>query len=136
MCIINLIIVSVRKANQINSLSLSRSHSSMLMLPLFAILQWIAEPNPFLYPFFPTPQISSFWGTSTAITSSGTQKVLPTLTRRKYLIGSSLLTSSSSSSMNLTYLLFSIAPLTVTPLLTSPLLSHLLILRGASGPGF
>ena len=39
----------------------------------------------------------SFWGTSIAITLSGTQKVLPTLVGRTYLIGSSLLTSSSWS---------------------------------------
>ena len=32
----------------------------------------------FFPPFFPPPKISSFWGTSIAIISSGTQEVLPT----------------------------------------------------------
>ena len=92
----------------------------MFALPLFALFRWMAEPTPFLPPFFPPPEISSQWGTSIAITLSGTQEVLPTPAGRKYLIGSSLLTSSHS--MTLTYLLFSIAPLAVAPLLTFPLL--------------
>ena len=54
---------------------------------------------------------------------SGTQKVLPNPVGRKYSTGSSLLTSSPS--MTLTYLLFSIDPLAVAPLLTSPLLPPL-----------
>ena len=62
------------------------------------------------------PEISLFWGPSIAITPSRT----PTPVGRKYWIGSSLLTSSSS--MILTYLLFSIAPITITPPLTYPLL--------------
>ena len=49
----------------------------MFMLPLFALLCQITEPIPFLPPFFP-PEIFSFCRTSTAITLSGTQKVLPT----------------------------------------------------------
>ena len=52
-------------------------HISMFMFPLFALLQRIAEPTPFLPPSFPPPEISSFWVTSIAITPSGTQKVLP-----------------------------------------------------------
>ena len=68
----------------------------------------MAEPTPFLPPFFLPPEISSFWSTSIAITLSGTQKVLSTAVGRKYSTRSSLLTSSSS--MTLTYLLFSIAP--------------------------
>ena len=40
----------------------------------------MAEPIPFLLPFFP-PEIYSFWGTSIAITPSGTQEALPTLQR-------------------------------------------------------
>ena len=40
--------------------------------------QRMAEPTPFLPPFFPLPEISSFWETSIAITPSGTQEVLPT----------------------------------------------------------
>ena len=63
----------------------------MFMLPLFALLR-LAEPTPFLSSFFPPPQISSFWGTSIAITPFGTQKILPALAGRKYSIGSSLLT--------------------------------------------
>ena len=31
--------------------------------------------NPFLPPFFPSPEISSFWGTSIAITPSGTRGI-------------------------------------------------------------
>ena len=88
--------------------------------PLFAPPQRMAEPIPSLPLFFPPPEISSFWGTSIAFTPSGTQEVLPTPAGRKYLTGSSLLTSSPS--MTLTHPLFSIAPLAVAPLLTSPLL--------------
>ena len=84
----------------------------------------MAEPIPFLPQFFPPPEISSFWGTSTAITPFGTQEVLPTPVGRKYSTGSSLLTSSPS--MTLTHPLFSIAPLAVAPFLTSPLLLLLL----------
>ena len=84
----------------------------------------MAEPIPFLPPFFPPPEISSFWGTSIAITPFGTQEVLLTPAGRKYSTGSSLLTSSHS--MTLTHPLFSIAPLAVSPLLTSPLLPLLL----------
>ena len=92
--------------------------------PLFAPPQRMAEPILFLPPFFPPPEISSFLGTSIAITPSGTQEVLPTPAGRKYLTGSSLLISSPS--MTLTHPPFSIAPLAVAPLLTSPLLSRLL----------
>ena len=62
--------------------------------PLFVPLQRMAEPNPFLSQFYSPPEISSFWGTSTAITPSGTQEVLPTPAGRKHSTGSSLLTSS------------------------------------------
>ena len=100
-------------------------HFSMCMLPLFALLRRMAEPISFITPFFSPPEISSFWGTSITTTPSGTQKVLPTLTGRKYLTGSFLL--NSSPSMILTHPPFSIAPLVVTPLLTSPLLPPLLL---------
>ena len=96
----------------------------MFVLPLFVLLRWIAELTPFLPRFSPPPEISLFWETSTAITPSGTQRVLPTPVGRKYLMGSSSLTSYPS--MTLTYLLFSIAPLAVAPLLKSPLLYFLL----------
>ena len=87
----------------------------------------MAEPTPFLPPLFPPPKIFSFWGTSTAITPFRIQEVLPTPKRRKYLTGSSLLTSSPL--MTLTHPPFSIAPLAVAPLLTFPLLPlHLLFL--------
>ena len=46
--------------------------------PPFAPPQQMAEPIPSLPPFFPPPEISSFWGTSIAITPYGTQEVLPT----------------------------------------------------------
>ena len=74
--------------------------------------------------FLPPPEIFSFWGTSTAITPSGTQEVLPTPTGRKYSTGSSLLTSSPS--MTLTHPPLYITPLAVAPPLTSPLLPPLL----------
>ena len=86
---------------------------------LFAPSQRMAEPIPFLPPFFPFPEISLFWGTSIAITPSGTQKVLSIPAGRMYSTGSSLLTSSPS--MILTHPPFSIAPLAVAPLLTFPL---------------
>ena len=84
----------------------------------------MAEPTPFLSPFFPPPKISSFWGTSIAITLSGTQKVLLTPAGRKYSTGLSPLTSSPS--MTLTHPPFSIAPPAVAFLLTSPSLLPLL----------
>ena len=40
----------------------------MCMPSLFAPLQRIVEQTPFLPPFFPPPEISSFWGTSIAVT--------------------------------------------------------------------
>ena len=49
----------------------------------------MTEPTRFLPPFFPPPEISSFWGTSTAIAPSGTQEVLLNPVGRKYLTGSS-----------------------------------------------
>ena len=91
---------------------------------LFTPPQRMAEPTPFLPPFFSPPEISSFWGTSIAISPSGTQDVLLTPVGKKYLTGSSLLTSSPS--MTLTYAPFFIAPLAVACLLTSPLISLLL----------
>ena len=57
--------------------------------PLFALLRRMAELTPFLSSFFPPPKISSIWGISIAIASSGTQEVLPTPVGRKYLTGSS-----------------------------------------------
>ena len=92
--------------------------------PLFAAAHRMADPIPSLPPFFPPPEISSFWGTSIAITPFGTQESLPTPAGRKYLTRSSPL--NSSPSMTLTHPPFSIAPLAVTPLLTSPLLPLLL----------
>ena len=118
------------------SISLNNSSSLSFLnvyAPLFAPPQRMAEPTPFLPPFFPSPEISSFRGTSIAITPSGTQEVLPTPAGRKYSTGSSLLTSSPS--MTLTHPLYSIAPLAVAPLLTSPLL-HLLLPFVAPGRCF
>ena len=85
----------------------------------------MAEPTPFLPPSFPPPEISSFLGTSNAIITSGTQEVPPTSVGKKYLTGSSPLTSSPS--MTLTHPPFSIAPLAVALPLTSPLLHPLLL---------
>ena len=92
--------------------------------PLFAPPQRMAEPIPSLSQFFPPPEISSFWGTSIAITCFGTQEVLPTPAGRRYSTGSSPLTSYPS--MTLTHPPFFITPLAVAPLLTSPLLLPLL----------
>ena len=91
--------------------------------PLFVPLQRMAEPIPSLPPSFPPPEISSFWGTSIAITLFGTQEVLPTPVGRKYSTGSFSLTSSPS--MILTHPPFSIALLAVALPLTSPLLPPL-----------
>ena len=105
------------------NISLNNSSSlSFLKLyaPLFALLRRMAEPTPFLPPFFPPPQISSFWGTSTAITPSGTPEVLPTPTERKHLTGLSLLTSFPS--INPTHPPVYIAPLAVAPSLKFSLL--------------
>ena len=68
--------------------------------PLFAPPQRMAEPIPSLPPFFPPPEIFSFWGTSIAITPSGTQEVLPTPAGRQYSTGSFLLTSSPLNDPN------------------------------------
>ena len=92
--------------------------------PLFAPPRRMADLTPFLPPFFPPPEISSFWGTSIAITRPGAQKLLLTPVGRKYSTGLFLLTSSPS--MTLTHPPFSIAPLAVASSLTSPLLPPLL----------
>ena len=68
----------------------------MYTLHPFPLLQRMAEPTLFLPPFFPLPEISSFWVTSIAITLSWTQEGLPTPVWRKYLTGLSLLTFSAS----------------------------------------
>ena len=98
------------------NISLNNSFSLFLNVyaPLFALSQRMEELTPFLPPFFPPPEISSFWGISIAITRSGTQEVSPTPVGRKYSTGSSLLTSSPS--MTLAHPLFSIAPLLTSPL--------------------
>ena len=114
------------------NISLNKSSSVSFLnvyAPLFAPPQRMAEPIPSLPPFFPPPEIFSFWETSIAITIFGTQELLPTPAGRKYSTGSSPQTSSPS--MTLTHPPFSIAPL-----LTSSLLLLLLLLAGASGPGF
>ena len=98
----------------------------MCMPSLFDPPQRMAEPIPSLPPSFPPSKISSSSGTSIAITPSGTQEILATPVGRKYLTGSSRLTSSSS--MTLIYPLFSIAPLAVALTLTFPLLSSLWLL--------
>ena len=97
----------------------------MCMPPLFAPPQRMTEPIPSLPPFFPPPEIFSFWGTSIAITRFGTQEVLPTPVGRKYSTES--FPQTSSPSMTLTHPPFSIVPLAVAPLLTSPLLLLLLL---------
>ena len=95
----------------------------MCTFPLFAFFRRMAEPTPFLPPFFFPSEISSFWGTSIGITPSRTEEVLSTPVGRKYLNRSSLLTPSPS--MTLTYLPLYIVPLAVAFLLTFPLLPPL-----------
>ena len=105
--------------------SSSVSFLDVYALPLFAAPQPMAEPTPFLFPFFPPSEISSsFWGTSIAITPFGTQELLPTFAGKKYSTESSPLTSFPS--ITLTHPPFSTAPLAVAPLLTSPLPPFLL----------
>ena len=110
------------------NISLNNS-SSLSFLNVYAppicSYQRTAEPTLFVPRFFSPPEISSFWGTSTAITAYGTPEVLPTPVGRKYSTGSFLLTSSPS--MTLTHPPFSIAPLAVVSLLTSSLLLLLLL---------
>ena len=65
------------------AVSISLNNSSSLSFlnvyaPLFPLPRWMAEPIPSLPPFFPPPEIFSFWGTTIAITSTRTQEVLPT----------------------------------------------------------
>ena len=92
-------------------------------MPPYLLLPNEWQTDSFLPPSFPPPENSSFWGTSIAITPSGIQRGTSDPCRRKYLTGSFLLTSSPS--MTLTHLLFSIAPLAVALPLTSPLLPPL-----------
>ena len=110
------------------NISLNNSSSLSFLdvyAPLLAPPQRMAEPTPFLPPFFPPPEISSFWGTSIAITPSGTREIFPTPLGRKCSTGLSLLTSSLS--MTLIHPPLSTAPLAVAPLLTSRLLPLLLL---------
>ena len=109
------------------NISLNNSSSRSFLnvyAPLFAPPQRMAEPIPSLSPFFPPPEISSFWGTSIAINPFGTQELLLTPAGKKYSTGSSPLTSFPS--MTLTHPPFSIASLAVARLLTSSLLPLLL----------
>ena len=56
------------------NISLNNSSSVSFLnvyAPLFAPSQRMAEPTPFLPPFFPPPEMSSIWGTSIAITPLG-----------------------------------------------------------------
>ena len=55
--------------------------------PPFAPPQRMAEPIPSLPRFFPPPEISSFWGTSIAITHFGTQESLPTPRKTSIRLG-------------------------------------------------
>ena len=95
----------------------------MCTLPLFVLLQRIAELTPFLSSFYLPPEISSFWGTLIAIIPSGTQEILPTPEGRNNSTGSSPLISFPSKT--LTHPTFYIALLAVALLLTFPLLPPL-----------
>ena len=86
------------------NISLNKSSSVSFLnvyAPLFAPPQRIADSIPSLPPFFPPPEISSFWGTSIAITRFGTQEVLLTPMGRKYSTGSFRLTSSPSKTLQI-----------------------------------
>ena len=108
--------------------------SIMCMLSLFALVRRMAEPTPFSSSIFSYSRNLFILMDFNCYHPSATQKVLPTPVGRKYSIGSSPLISFFS--MNLTYLLFSIASLAIG-LFTSPLLSPLshpcLFMGGASG---
>ena len=59
------------------NISLNNSSSVSFLnvyVPLFAPPQRMAEPIPSLPPFFPPPEISSFWGTLIAITPLGLKR--------------------------------------------------------------
>ena len=58
------------------------------MLPLFALLRRVAEPNPIVPSLLPLPHISSICGTSNTINLSGTQKILSIPVVRRYSTGS------------------------------------------------
>ena len=118
------------------SFSSDRAYPSLNFLPSLSLLDPYSDyvgvkltnskTDSFSPSIFPSSKNLFILGDFIAITPSGNQKVLPTPMGRKYLIGSSLLTSSSSS-MTLTYLLFSIASLAVAPPLLpflSPYLAH------------
>ena len=92
-----------------------------------------SKTDSFSSSIFSSSEISSFWGTSTFITPSGTQKVLLTPVGRKCSNRSSPLTSFVS--MTLTHQLFSITPVAVHHLLTSPLLPPLLLPGGVEDLG-
>ena len=115
------------------NISLNKSSSVSFLnvyAPLFAPPQRMAEPIPSLPQFFPPPEISSFWGTSIAITRFGTREVLLTP------VGGCSAGSSpqaSSPSMALAQPPFSVAPLAVAPLLASPLLLLLLLFLAPGG---
>ena len=108
------------------NISLNNS-SSLSFLNVYAPLICFSPTNgrtdSFFPSIFPPQEIHSFWGTSTAITPSGTQEILLIPVERKYLIGSSPLIFSPS--MTLTRPHFYIAPLAVIPLMTSSLLPRL-----------
>ena len=96
----------------------------------------MAEPTPFLLPFFPPSEFFIFWGTSITITYTGTPEILPTTARRKYSTGSSPLTSSLKWSWH-THPSTSLHwwSLLSWHLLCSLLSCPFLLLRSASGPG-
>ena len=117
------------------SFSSGRAYPSLNFLPSLSLLDPYSDyvgvkltnskTDSFSASIFPSSKNLFILGDFIAITPSGNQKVLPIPMGRKYLIGSSLLTSSSS--MTLTYLLFSIASLAVAPPLLpflSPYLAH------------
>ena len=110
------------------NISLNNSSSVSFLnvyAPLFAPLQRMVEPIPFLPQFFPPPEISIFWGTSIAIAPSGIPEVLLTPTGRKYSTGSSLLTS-------FLLVILTQPPFSIAPLLTSPLFPLLLPLLAST----
>ena len=92
----------------------------MFTLPLFALLQRMAELTPFFHSILSSSRNLFILVDFNCHHPSETQEVLPTLVERKYSTGWSLMTSSSS--MTLTYLPFYIAPLVVALLLTFLLL--------------
>ena len=109
----------------------------MFTLPLFARLRRMAESIPFLPPFFRPPEIFWLWGTSIAITPSGTQKIHSTVVGGSIRLGHLSWPPPPQQPWH-TYSSLSLLWQSLLPWhILCSLLSHpFLFLGDASGPGF